>query len=58
MQVRDEVIEILPSLPNLSRYVQGNTFFTENEAFQVVIELNRYGSSSTLNKILQFDFSY
>ena len=58
MRVRDEVIEILPDLSGLSKYVQKSFFFSEDEAFQIVIELNRYGKSTTLNKILQFDFSY
>jgi hypothetical protein len=58
MQVRDDVIEILPDIWGLSTYVQGSTFFTRSEMVKIVQELNRYGKSTTLNKILQFDFSY
>jgi len=58
MQVRDDVIEILPDLSGLSDYIKKSSFFTSNEGFKIVVELNRYGRSSTLNKILQFDFSY
>jgi len=58
MQVRDDVIEILPDLSGLSDYVQSSQFFTRSEIVSIVLELNRYGRSSTLNKILQFDFSY
>ncbi|MDA9118861.1 Ig-like domain-containing protein [Opitutales bacterium] len=58
MQVRDEVIEILPDIWGLSTFIQQSSFFSRTEMVKIVQELNRYGRSSTLNKILQFDFSY
>ena len=58
MQVRDEVIEILPSLEGLGEYIENSAYFSDSEALQIIIELNRFGKSSTLNRILQFDFSY
>ena len=58
MQVRDDVIEILPSLQILSDYVEGSSFFSRAERNAIVRELVLYNKSSTLNKILQFDFSY
>ena len=58
MQVRDEVIEILPSLEGLGDYIENSAYFSDSEALQIIIELNRFGKSSTLSKILQFDFSY
>jgi len=58
MQVRDDVIEILPNLEGLGEYIENSSYFSDSEALQIIIELNRFGKSSTLNKILQFDFSY
>ncbi|MEK9772434.1 MAG: hypothetical protein VW576_02605, partial [Opitutae bacterium] len=58
MQVRDEVIEILPDLSGLSDYVDKSSFFTYGERVQVIKELIQFNRSKTLNKILQFDFSY
>jgi hypothetical protein len=58
MRVRDEVIEILPDLSGLSDYLETSSFFSDNEVLKIIIELNRFGKSTTLNKILQFDFSY
>ena len=58
MQVRDEVIEILPDLRGVSDYVQYSSYFSRSEIVSIVLELNRFGMSSTLDKILQFDFSY
>ena len=58
MQVRDEIIEILPSLEGLGEYIENSSYFSDSEALQIIIELNRFAKSSTLNRILQFDFSY
>jgi len=58
MQVRDEVIEILPSLEDLSIYVHYSTFFSDSEKKLLLTELALRGNSPTLNEILQFDFSY
>jgi hypothetical protein len=58
MQVRDDVIEILPDLAGLSDYVYDNSFFTQSEKTLILRELALRGNSPTLNRILQFDFSY
>jgi len=58
MQVRDEIIKILPSLEGLGEYIENSSYFSDSEALQIIIELNRFAKSSTLNRILQFDFSY
>ena len=58
MQVRDEVIEILPDLSGLSDYVYANSFFTLSEKKLILRELALRGNSPALNRILQFDFSY
>ena len=58
MRVRDEVIEILPDLSGLSDYVDKSTFFSLTERILIIKELIQYNESQTLNKILQFDFSY
>jgi len=58
MQVRDEVIRILPDLSGLSDYVYDNSFFTQSEKTLILRELALRGNSPTLNRILQFDFSY
>ena len=58
MQVREDVIEILPDLRGVSDYVQYSSYFSRSEIVSIVLELNRFGMSSTLDKILQFDFSY
>ena len=58
MRVRDEVIEILPNLEDLSFYIHYSDFFTSSEKKKILTELALRRSSSSLNKILQFDFSY
>ena len=58
MQVRDEVMKILPNISSLSDYIENSSFFSRAETVSIILELNRYGRSTTLNKILQFDFSY
>ena len=58
MQVRDDVIEILPDLSGLSDYVYANSFFTLSEKKLILRELALRGSYPALNRILQFDFSY
>ena len=58
MQVREDVIEILPNLAVLSNYVDDSNFFTHGEKIQIIKELVQFNQSLTLNKILQFDFSY
>jgi len=58
MQVRDEVIEILPNLEDLSYYVHYSDFFSSFDKKKILTELALRRSSPSLNKILQFDFSY
>ena len=58
MKVRDEVIKILPNIRGLSVFIQSSNFFSTNEIVSIIQELNRYGRSSTLDRILRFDFSY
>ena len=58
MQVRDDVIEILPDLSGLSDYVDQSSFFTTGERILIIKELIQFNRSNTLDKILQFDFSY
>jgi hypothetical protein len=58
MQVRDEVIEVLPSLEDLSNYIYYSTFFSDSEKKSVLTQLALRGNSPLLNEILQFDFSY
>jgi hypothetical protein len=58
MRVRDEVIEILPDLAGLSDYLKKSTFFNKSQRNSILRELILYNKSSTLNQILQFDFSY
>jgi hypothetical protein len=58
MQVRDDVIEILPNLEDLSRYIHYSDFFSSSDKKTIITELALRRNSPTLNKILQFDFSY
>ena len=58
LRVIKDVNEILPDLAGLSDYVQGSSFFSRQEVVNIILELNRYKRSSSLNEILEFDFSY
>ena len=58
MQVRDDVIEILPNLEDLSFYIHYSSFFSSSDKKKILTELALRRSSPSLNKILQFDFSY
>ena len=58
LNIQKEIMRILPNIEALSDYVEGNFFFSDYESLQIKIELNRFGESKTLNKILEFDFSY
>ena len=51
MRVRDEVIEILPNLEDLSFYIHYSDFFTSSEKKKILTELALRRSSSSLNKI-------
>ena len=37
MQVRDEVIDVLPSLEGLGDYIENSAYFSDSEALQIVI---------------------
>jgi hypothetical protein len=56
--IRNQVIDILPSLDDLADYVNGSTFFTDSQKSQILRELVFTRQSSTLSRILEFDFSY
>ena len=58
LRVIDDVLAILPNLEGLSDYVYDNSFFTQSEKTLILRELALRGNSPTLNRILQFDFSY
>jgi hypothetical protein len=58
LQVIDDVLSILPSLPSLSDYIKKSTFFNESEKNSILRELILYNKSNTLKNILQFDFSF
>jgi hypothetical protein len=53
-----DINEILPNIEKLSSFVQSSNFFSRTEVVNIVLELNRYKKSTTLDKILEFDFSY
>ena len=64
--IREEVKQILPDLFTLSSYIEDHPqnsaipgdFFTFREKVSIIQELNRYKTSTTLNKILEFEFQY
>ena len=56
--IRNQVIDILPSLDDLADYVNSSTFFTDSQKSQILRELVFTRKSSTLSRILEFDFSY
>ena len=56
--IRNQVINILPSLDDLADYVNSSTFFTDSQKSQILRELVFTRKSSTLSRILEFDFSY
>ena len=58
LQVIDDILVILPSLPNLSDYIKKSTFFNESEKNSILRELILYNKSNTLNNILQYNFSF
>jgi len=58
LDIRDEVIEILPDLAELSTYIANSTYFNRSQKGSIITELNRFKRSSTLNQILEFDFQY
>jgi len=58
MHVRDDVIGILPNLEDLTRYIHYSDFFSSSDKKTILTELALRRNSPTLNKILQFDFSY
>lgn len=58
LDIRDEVIEILPDLVELSTYIANSTYFNRSQKGSIITELNRFKHSSTLNQILEFDFQY
>jgi hypothetical protein len=57
LNIRNEIIDILPDLRGLSEYVQNNVYFKESEMINIVLELNRFGYSVTLEEILEYQFS-
>ena len=58
MKIRNEIIEILPDLEGVSEYIQANSYFKRSEVIDIILELNRFGSSSTLSEILQYQLTY
>ena len=57
-KVRSEVSNILPSLDDLAAYINESSYFTNTQKSQILRELVFTRSSSTLNRILEFEFSY
>ena len=57
-RVRNDIIEILPDLDALSNYIYLNGYFSSSEIKTILTELALRGNSPTLNRLLQFDFSY
>jgi len=56
--VRNEVSKLLPNLDDLAAYVNESSYFTSTQKSQILRELVFTRSSSTLNRILEFEFSY
>jgi hypothetical protein len=56
--IRNEIIEILPNLEDLSNYIAEHEYFSRDQIVRIITELNRFNSSSTLNQIIEFDFQY
>ena len=57
-KIRNEIIEILPDLRGVSSYVQNSTYFKRAEMIDIVLELNRFKESSTLDDILEYQLPY
>ena len=58
LQVIDDILVILPNLEDLSSYIHYSDFFSISDKKTILTELALRRNSPTLNKILQFDFSY
>jgi hypothetical protein len=56
--VRNEVNKLLPNLDDLAAYVNESSYFTPTQKSQILRELVFTRRSSTLNRILEFEFSY
>ena len=54
--IRNQVIDILPSLDDLADYVNGSTFFTDSQKSQILRELVFTRKSSTLSVFLSLIF--
>ena len=57
LNIRNEIIDILPDLKGVSTYVQNNIYFKQAEMINIVLELNRFGYSVTLEEILEYQFA-
>ena len=57
LKIRNEIIEILPNLEELSDFIAEHEYFSADQIITIITELNRFKRSSTLNQILEFDFS-
>ena len=56
--VRNQVKSILPSLDDLAEFVNSSSFFSDSQKSQILRELVFTRRSPTLDRILEFDFSY
>ena len=58
LKIRDKIIEILPDYPALIDYISNNTYFKRAEIVEIIGELNRFRTSTTLDSILGYEIPY
>jgi hypothetical protein len=58
LNIRNEIIDILPDYSVLVEYISNNSYFKRAEIVSIIGELNRFRQSNTLDAILGYEIPY
>ena len=58
LNIRNEILEILPDYSALVEYISNNSYFKRAEIVSIIGELNRFRQSNTLDAILGYEIPY
>jgi len=58
LNIRNEILEILPDYSALVEYISNNSYFKRAEIVSIIGELNRFRQSNTLDAVLGYELPY
>ncbi len=58
LNIRNEIIKILPDLNGLISYIENSEYFKDSQKIEILREVNRYKNSPSLDNILEYNLSY